>query len=380
MRNIFAILGFLLLFYGVKNSLDNPAAEKEIANVGNGFAAYHNLKANEKFAILQPPLVGIISFSTLQLFFQFDDVSALPSQNYFDMLAFMYASEVPRLLGRQIVEKVDNFRIARLPNLLLLVVFLAILACKNFFLSGLLAALLYPVSGLIVSATPQLITSLLVITSFELMTSILKKRSSAKFALLGITIGLAMASFGAAVFILCGISICTPIIMYDWKNKSRSKGFNGEWLKDSVLCFVLAAAVAWIAYGRGLACLCQLQTLLGFAPTSSIRIIPFFDSLKQFVFEILFQPDQHVYSFKANISQFFNFKNSLLVLGITIVSLKHFNHYSLFSLALVAAAIFFNDLNHEKVILFFETVSIILTISAILLLNNISDIKKLREN
>lgn len=380
MKNIIPLACFILLFYGLKEAFNKPPTENEIANLGNGFALFHNLDSTEKFAIVQPPLAGLLSFSILKMCSNFDSVSAVPSQNYFDMLGFINALEAPNTLGQQVIDKSSNLKIARSVNLCLVVILLLILARRNCLLSGLAALMLYPASGVIASATAPMLSALLVTAAFQLMVSILRNKSSSRFILLGIVIGLVIASAGASAFILCGISICTPLIMHDWNNKTRSRGFSPDGVRNIGLCFFVAGATAWLAYGMDLACLCQLQTLLGFAPTSSLRVVPFFDPLKQFVFEILFQPQQHIYSFRDNFLQFFDMTNSVLSLLILVCSLRHFHNYSLFSLLLLLSALFYNDPNHAKITLFFDTVSLTLTISAVLLLNNISDIKKSRKD
>ena len=370
-RLIFTIISCFILIYSCIKSIDNTITEDEITAVGTGFEVFYNLGVQEKFAIMQPPLSGIISYSILKGFHQLNNIAVIPSGHYFGLVSFMFAIETPKMIGNEIISAIgkQNFKIIRYINILWVVLILYIISRRNVLLGGVLAIFLYPLNDIIITSTVQVLSVLLVIIILELMNSIKESVSYLKLILLGIVIGLLLAVYGSDGILLVGIIIISQVISRDIEKKKLSKGFKKALIIRGFITFLSAIFIVWICYGMDLACFCQLQSLMGFEPTNSIRIVPFFDSIKQFFFEILFPMHDHKYSFFENISRFFNMYNIIITALSLLMMLKignlH-NQYGIFSIILIVAVCIYNDSNPVKIEIFFQTTTIILTVMTIL--------------
>ena len=358
-----AIISCTILIYGCIKSINKPISEGEIKSVGVGFEVFYNLKAKEKFAILYPPLPGIISYSTLNSIYQPQTASIIPSGNYFGLVSFMFAIETPNLIGSEILSTVgeENFKVIRYINILWVVLLLLFVSKGDIGFIGVLSLFLYPLTDIMMNSNVQILSALLVILVLELMNSILSCISYIKFILLGIVFGLLISVSGTNGFLFGGVAVISQIIWRDIEGKKLSKGFKKEWLFGSLLAIFTGMVVAWICYGMDLACFCQLQSLLGFEPTNSARVVPFFDSMKQIVFESVFAIYGHKYSFFGNLRGFFTIHNAIITTLSLFMMIKRFNQYGIFSIILILAICIYNDVDEDKIQIFFEITSIILT-------------------
>ena len=76
---------------------------------------FYNLEGQEKFAIVQPPLPGIILYSLLKSLYHINNISVIPSGSYFGLVSFIYALETPKMIGSDILSAIgtDHFKMIR---------------------------------------------------------------------------------------------------------------------------------------------------------------------------------------------------------------------------------------------------------------------------
>lgn len=352
----FTIISFIIFLLTGIQSINEPLSDFEIKAIGTGFEIIYNIDAEEKFAILEPPLPGIISYAILKSFYIIEDISYMPSGNYFNIVSFMFALETSKVIGQNIVSLVGekNCKIIRYINIIWLVIILFIVLKHNIIIGGLLMLFLYPLQTIIMTSTNQTLSLLLVILTLEIMSSIMQHFSYLKYILLGVIVGLLIAVSGSDGILLAGMAIVSVIIWTDIKQKKMHKGFKKKYLIGYLItCFSLIFVV-WICYGMDLVCLCQLESLLGLPPTNAIRIIPFFDSMKQIIFEIIFPMDNHQYSFLENISIFFNVYNIIITILSLLMVIKVGSQYGIFSIVLLLSISIYNNINPEKINVFLQ--------------------------
>jgi hypothetical protein len=360
-----AIISCTMFFLKCIDSIDREITNSELSSVGTGFQIFHNLEGGERFAIVEPPLSGIISYSILNSIYQLDNIGAIPSGNYFDIVSFIFALETPKVIGSQILSSVGekNFKVTRYVNILLLLVVVYIVSRGNIFILIIAPLLLMPYSGALMTSTSETLSTLFLLLTLNLVKSTSDCPSYIKFTLLGLVIGLLMATYGSNGMILAGIAILSQVIFIDIKEKRFNKGFKREWVIGTLITFGVSLITLWICYGMDLACYCQLESLLSLKPSSSIRIVPFFDIMKQTIFEIIFSTKEHKYSLFENVSNFFNGYNLLVILLIILVSVRKLSHYGIFSLISLIAVLIYNDSNVELINSFFNIISVILAIA-----------------
>jgi hypothetical protein len=363
------IASCIVLLWGSIQSIEKEVTKDEIAAVGTGFQIFHNLGGGEKFAIVQPPLPGIMSYTILSSTYQLQNIAAIPSGNYFDMVSFIFALETPKVIGNEILLSVgeENFKKIRYVNLLLVATILYIISRKSISLVTILAITLYPFTDILMTGTTEALSGLLVML---LLDGMISSMSYVKFTIVGLIIGLLIATAGTSGMILAGAAILSQIVFIDIKKKRLSKGFKREWVIGTFLIFTTATTIAWICYGMDLACYCQLESLLGLEPSSSIRIVPFFDSMKQTLFDIIFSTNDHKYSFSENISNFFNRYNIIIAALNVFFAIKKLSHYGIFSLVSLFCIFLYNDSQIELIRSFFDTMSVVLTITLTLQLKD----------
>lgn len=347
---------FLLNAFISLNEKDITAVE--IESLGNGIALYHNIKTgNEnRFAILIPPLPG-----ALTLFAILPDQSIaqlIPSGDYSDLISYMYALSIPMTLGGSFVAPEMDLKLAmRWKNIVCLICIFMILFLKGEYTLTFLLIIFFTIFADFVTSTSQALCALFVICSAQLMSSLLSSRFLWKFILLGVLCGLTIASFGSNGLILHGIGIASPIITYDLQHKSLNRGFKKNWVIGFLLYFLVALFTTWITYGMYLEKFRAVAGMFGYNSSIELRIFPFYDSIKQSVFELIFQDKSNEYCITYNFITLFI---SLIVfLPILIYKFKSVKWQTIFPISLLIIAIFFNNKDHQKVRLFLETVSII---------------------
>lgn len=378
---IVVIICLLLVFYDGADLTKN-----EIKDLGVGASIYHNLHSNRKFAILHPPLSGIISFMSVKHFLNFN-ISSLatePSGNYDDLVTYMYALKTPFILGEGILKNLQlqysTYHIAmimRIKNFCLVFLILLYLAYKNIPFTIAVAIVLLPLR--IADSTSEIMSAFLIVCTLILMNSILYYRSRAKFVLLGIVLGLSISNYGFKGLILCGASICSSIISYDLQNKIKSRGFNLIWFLDVFFCIIVALTVTWILYGMDLVCICQLESLLElqsafYKSIMNWKIVPFFDTFKQSMFEVIFRDNEDQQSFFQNIFTFFTLQNIILTLFAIESTIKQRNSYSILCCFLILSGIVLNTYG----VILFRTISIAMIILCCMIFMHMLENKALR--
>jgi hypothetical protein len=360
----FTIISCIIFILGSIKSIDQPISDSEIRAIGTGFEIFYNLEAPEKFAILEPPLSGIISYTLLKNLYSLGDISYIPSGNYFGLLAFMFALETPKIIGSQILANIGekNFKNLRYINLIWIAMILYLVSRENIILGGILMLFLYPFQDRMMTSMTQTLSILLILLVLALMNATIKRMSYFHCIMLGVVIGLLIALSGSDGILFAGMAIVSVIIWHDIEKKKLSKGFKKQYLLGYLKACFTAMFILWICYGMDLVCFCQLQSLLGFTPTNSMRIVPFFDSIKQVVFEVLFPMYEHQYSFIGNISEFFNPYNTIITILNLFLGIKIQNQNRVFSIVLIASICLYNNSNPAKIDNFFQITSMILVI------------------
>jgi hypothetical protein len=330
----------------------------EIESLGNGIALYHNISTDntERFAILIPPLSG-----ALTLFAILPDQSSaqlMTSGDYSDLISYMYALSIPMTLGESLVAPEIDLKLAmRWKNIVCMLLIFVVLCLKGEYILTSLLIVFFTIFENFVTSTSQVLCALFVICSAQLMSSLLSSRFLWKFILLGVLCSLTIASFGINGLILHGIGIASPIMTYDLQHKSLNRGFKKNWVIGFLLYFLVALFTAWITYGMYLEKFRTVAGMFGYKSSIELRIIPFYDSIKQTVFELIFKDKFNEYCIKYNLITLWS---SLIVfLPILIYKFKSLKWQTIFPISLLIIAIFFNNNDHQKVRLFLETVSII---------------------
>ncbi len=364
LRFTFTLISCFILFYSCLKSIDRPITDNEIAAVGTGFQVLYNLGVREKFAIMQPPLSGIVFYTSLKTLYQLKIIDIIPSGNYFDMISFIFAMETPKMIGNEVLSTIGekNFRIIRYLNILWSLLIIYIISRRNILLGGMLALIFVPVTDMIMISTTQILSALLVVLVLELIISMMHCISYLKFILLGCVIGLLIAVSGTDGLLLSGMAIVSQIFWQDMNEKKLCKGFKKDWGIGSCITLCIAFFIAWICYGMDLACFCQLQSLLGFKPTNSIRIVPFFDFMKQTIFEVIFKINDNKYSFYQNISIFYNVYNGIITTVNLLLMIMKRNQYGIFSIILLISVFIYNNIYKKNIHLFFDVLSILMAI------------------
>ena len=152
MRLKILCLVFLIIVFCLK-SFDNLKSQDitrdEVEDLGNGLSLYWNIKSNntDRFAILSPPLSGILTVLSLNLFtdISMENLNFLPSGNYSDMVSYMYAISSPQKIGEGIIQNLSKDEVYKLKiamrwkNIIgMLVIFCILIFYNQSFLSILL--------------------------------------------------------------------------------------------------------------------------------------------------------------------------------------------------------------------------------------------------
>jgi hypothetical protein len=359
-----AKVAILIIFFGIFlfNSFISLKKKDitviEIESLGNGVALYHNVKnSNEsRFAILIPPLPGV---TTLFPILQSPEIAALPSGDYSDLVSYMYALSIPMTLGESFRAPEMDLKLSmRWKNIVCFIGIFIILFCKKEYILTLVMMFFFTIFSDFIISTSQVLCALFVIWSAHLMTSLLNySKEKWKFILLGLLCSLTVGSFGINGLILHGVGIASPIIIYDLQHKTLNRGFKKYWVIGFLLYFLVALLATWAMYGFYLEKFSVVAGMFGYKSSIELRIIPFYDSIKQTVFEVIFKDKFNEYCIKYNLITLWS---SLIVfLPILIYKFKSLKWQAFFPISLLIIAIFFNDRDQQKVRLFLETVSII---------------------
>ena len=371
----FTILSFIIFILSSIEYINKPLSDSEIKAIGTGFEVIHNINSHEKFAILEPPLAGIMSYLILNTFYTIDNISYITSGNYFDMISFLFALETSKMIGKKIVLLIgdENCKIIRYLNLLWLVIIFYLISKDNIILCLILMFFLYPIRSIIITSSNEILSVLLVITTLDIMNFIIKNDCIYKqYIFLGVIVGLLISGSGFNGVILGGMAISSVIIESDLEKKKFNKGFKKKYFIGYLLLLISAIFCLWICYGMNLVSLNQL----GLSQISNIKIIPYFDTIKQIIFESIFLIDDNQYSFFDNISIFFNLYNNIIIILSLLISINNVNQNSIFSIMLIISIAIYNSPNYEHIHIFFTITSILLAILTTLDTNRLFSIKK----
>ncbi len=365
-----AKIAILVIFLGIFlfNSFislkERDITALEIESLGNGIALYNNIKTGnvERFAILIPPLPGAMTLSSI---LPSPEITALPSGDYGNLVSYIYALSIPMTLGESFRAPEINLKLAmRWKNIVCLVgIFIILLYKKEYLLTSVMMVFFIIFSNFITS-TSQVLCAFFVIISTQLMTSLLNNQITIwKFILLGFFCGLTIASFGMNGLILHGIGVASQIITYDLQHKSVNKGFKKNWVIGFFCYFLIAVFSTWAMYGFYLEKFSVVAGMFGYNSSFDLRIVPFYDSIKQTIFELIFKDKFNEYCITCNLITLWT--SFMVFLPILIYKFKQLKWQAFFPISLLIIAIFFNDRNPQKVRLFFETVSIIFPVAVI---------------
>lgn len=347
----FTFLFFCILYFVIKT----PITQNEIRSIGNGFAVVHNIMESKKFAVLYAPLSSIISYLFLSLTTNFEKIYVHSSNNYNDIISYIYALNVPEIIGNQIINSdstIEKISI-RLHNIILILILI-------YYRKSQYSILLLQFSQIIAISTFQVISVFLMVLSMTSMRDILQQQNVKKFSILGLIYGLLISASGCNGLFMILSSMCAILISHDMMHKKHSKGFKIAWIKNILVCFIITLIVIWIAYGMDLVPLYNIQNLFGLAILNSIaklEIVPFFDIIQQAIFEVLFRENK-VHSIMNNMMLLIQIFNINLIFIIYTCYRKPLHEYSIFSYIILFCA----ALNIHNIQLFIETTAIILTL------------------
>jgi len=372
---VFLIIVFC--FRSFDNLKSQDITRDEVEDLGNGLSLYLNVVSNntDKFAILSPPLSGILTVLALNLFtdISMKNLNFLPSGNYSDMVSYMYAISTPQKIGENIIKNLSkdgiyNLKLAmRWKNIIgMLVIFCVLILHSQSFLHILLI-LIFTFNNAFITSTSQVLCSLFVIITLELIISTLKSKSRIKFTALGLFIGLTISSAGFDGLKLNLMTIIATLVYDDFTNKSLNRGFKKDWIMGVLLSCFICIIMTWITYGLYLAPLKEgLQIFNIESDLSSyilnLKVIPFYDSFKQNIFEIIFREDNYVSSFKVNLMILLKSFWPFALLLIFNARKIQINQYLIAFVLILFIGIISSNQNHEKALIFLQTISIILPI------------------
>jgi hypothetical protein len=380
MRLKILCLVFLIIVFCLK-SFDNLKSQDitrdEVEDLGNGLSLYWNIKSNntDRFAILSPPLSGILTVLSLNLFtdISMENLNFLPSGNYSDMVSYMYAISSSQKIGEGIIQNLSKDEVYKLKiamrwkNIIGMLVIFCILIFYNQSFLSILLVLIFTLNNSFINSTSQVLCSLFVIVTLELIISTLKSKSKIKFTAWGLFIGLTISSSGFNGLKLNLMTIIAALVYDDFTNKSLNRGFKKDWIMGVLLSCFVCIIMTWITYGLYLAPLEEgLQIFNIESDLSSdilnLKIIPFYDTFKQSIFEIIFREDNYVASFGINLMILLRYSWIFVLVLLFKVKKIQINQYFIALILILFISIISSNQNHEKALIFLQTISIILPI------------------
>ena len=377
MRLKILCLVFLIIVFCLK-SFDNLKSQDitrdEVEDLGNGLSLYWNIKSNntDRFAILSPPLSGILTVLSLNLFtdISMENLNFLPSGNYSDMVSYMYAISSPQKIGEGIIQNLSKDEVYKLKiamrwkNIIGMLVIFCILIFYNQSFLSILLVLIFTLNNSFINSTSQVLCSLFVIVTLELIISTLKSKSKIKFTAWGLFIGLTISSSGFNGLKLNLMTIIAALVYDDFTNRSLNRGFKKDWIIGVLISCFVCIMITWITYGLYLAPLEEGLQIFNIESDFSsdivnLKVIPFYDTFKQTIFEIIFREDNYVSAFRINLIILLKSFWPLLLLLIFNARKIQINQYLISCVLILFIGIISSNQNHEKTLIFLQTISII---------------------
>jgi hypothetical protein len=394
MRVKFFVLISCIIFFCLKSyndiiSLD--ITKDEVKDLGNGVILYKNIQSNneDRFAILYPPLSGLLSLISLNAFthLSIENIQSIPSGNYSDMVSYMYATDLPYAIGTNIIQTLSEDDISKLKiamrwkNIIGILGLFYILILHKPNLWTVVLVLFFIFNNEFITYTSQVLCSLFTIITFELVVSTLKFRSKLKFSIIGLLLGLTVSVAGINGLKLNLMMIVAALIYDDLKSKSLNKGFKKDWIIGVGICLFITVITTWVVYGvylekfKEVLVIFNVENKLLFN-IAELEVIPFYDTFKQTIFEIIFEDNSNAQPFKTHLMTVLRYCWPFIILIILRLKQIMNNQYLIASILILLITIIPNSQDASKLLIIAQTVSIIIPVLIFLSFYNEQNKKK----
>ena len=299
---------FNYLFQAINIAKKIPFNNEEISNIGTGIQVISNVKNNNNYAIVQPPLPGILSAILIGETFK-NDTLLIGNDKYYDFISYLQTMYTPYIIGNAILENFEGNLILRYASILsILVVSLCIYTICRFCTNSVSATIFSVIFFLIqiYSSYEQIIringlslTQIFLWSGLITMMSILQKLNTCKSIILGgLFAGAAMSGGGNAIILML-ILLMSCLISKDIARKKISNGFNKKWTYCILLLIFTFFFILWLGYGAKMSAPEDLiiQPFYVFFKKYNMEkqhIIAFMDIIKKFIFDVLFSQSSDV--------------------------------------------------------------------------------------
>ena len=300
----------------ITNRLEKNIARNEVIHLGTGMQLLHNIEINnaeKRFAIMHPPLPGLIL--ALPLYFEcfyleenFINMNAI--DKYDDMVSYLYAKNLPYLAGKNIIDQISKedfqeiiFQVRSVCTciILFLLAILITYVTKSVWIS--IGIIIFfsnlDISHYIFLGIANNLLMIFLLLSLLIINLMLHNPNYFKSIVLGILMGGVYATAKSSGMLIFTLLLLGCIISHDILQEKVSKGFNKRWIGYISCSASIFLLTVWICYGAYLTSPDAVITSTIFQITSliceelkcnisNIRIIPFDDILRQFIFSIIF--------------------------------------------------------------------------------------------